>query len=426
MAAALPNPWPGAYTAPGVRTSQVAQGVVKYNAGAPTSGSVADTVALNEIAQVEKGLVWFNPNIAPFLRLLTKLKNPRSVAGPRFYHLEKQRLPRSATIDGITGSATTVTGLSLGAGEATRYRVNDLLYNVNTGDIALVTAITDDDDIVVGSNVGNESPSGTLWATGNKVINIGNAYLDGSGAGSPIHVIKDEKLFFCQIFKDSIEQSDRYQKTELYEGNSWTNARKQLEFEHLLSIEHAMFLGKPSVVRDSATGKLRFTMGGLKYYANVNQVDFGADTAVTKAFMDSVYEEALRMGQSGFENKEMATKTQFCSQKWLRALNTVAEAQIRIIEPSQKTFGLRISQYQGSWGVVNLINAPVLNQPGLTGESYIVDLEHLRPANFKGRDTRFKSDIQSPDLDGDKGTYISDKSLVVEVAPSHTRLFNLA
>jgi hypothetical protein len=425
MPAALPTPWPGAYTAPGVRTTQVAQGVVKFNAGAPTSGSVADTVALNEIAQVEKGLVWFNPSIAPFLRMLTKLKNPKSVPNPRFYHLEKQRLPRSATLDGVTGGATSPTGLSLGATEATRFRVNDLLYNTTTSDIALVTAITDDDDIVVTSNIGNDAPSGNLWVSGQKVINIGNAYLDGVGAGSPIHVIEDEKMFFCQIFKDSIEQSDRYQKTELYEGNSWTNARKQLEFEHLLSIEHAYFLGKPSVVRDAATGKLRFTMGGLKHYANVNQVDFGGDTTVTKAFMDSVYEEALRMGESGFENKEMANKTQYASQKWLRVLNTVAEAQIRIIEPSQKTFGLRIAQYQGSWGVVNLINAPVLNQPGLSGESYIVDLQHLRPANFKGRDTRFKGNIQANDLDGDKGTYISDKSLVVEVTPSHTRLFNL-
>jgi hypothetical protein len=409
---AVPSPWPGAYAAPAVRTTMVAQGVI-----------TGDTTAkLNEISQVKKGLVWFNPSAAPFLRVSKKLKGSRAVENARFYHLEKQTMPRTVTVDGITGTATTVTGLSLGADEASRLRVNDLLFNTATGDIALVTAVTDADDIVVTSNIGNDSPSGTLWAVTNVLLVIGSAYLDGSGAGAPIHVIEDEKLFYCQIFKDAIEESDRYTKTALYEGDPWTNARKQLEFEHLLSMENANFFGKASIVRDSVTGKLRTTMAGLRALVNTNVVDVSTGV-ISKVWLDKILAESMRQGHSGYENKEMAVKTGFFSQRYLSAFNSIAEAQIRIIEPSEKTFGLRIAQYQGSWGVLNLLNAPVLNRPEVSGEGYILDMEHIYPCNFKGRDTSFKSNIQDPDADSIKGTYLSDKSLVVEIPPAHTRFF---
>jgi hypothetical protein len=83
-------------------------------------------------------------------------------------------------------------------------------------------------------------------------------------------------------------------------------------------------------------------------------------------------------------------------------------------------------QYQGSWGVLNVLNAPVLNRDSFAGYGFIVDLEHLRQANFKGRDTKFEDNIQLPDVDGRKAQYISDKSMVVELQPAHTVLFNLA
>jgi hypothetical protein len=413
---AVPSPWPGAYAAPAVRTSQIAQGVISGDTNAK----------LNEIAQIKKGLVWFNPSVAPFLRVSNKLKGSRSVENARYYHLEKQTFPRTVTVDGITGTATTVTGLSLGADEATRLRVSDLLFNTATGDIARVTTVTDADDILVTSNIGNGAPSGTLWAVGNVLLVIGSAYLDGSGSGAPIHVIEDEKMFFCQIFKDAIDQSDRYTKTALYEGDPWTNARKQLEFEHLLSLENAMFFGKASITRDATTGKLLTTMAGLRSLVGTNLVDLSGGGVISKAWFDKIMAESMRQGHSGYENKELAVKTGFFSQRYLSALNTVAEAQIRVIEPSEKTFGLRINQYQGSWGILNLLNAPVLNRPEVAGEGYVLDMEHVYPVNFKGRDTKFKSNIQDPDADSMKGQYISDKSLVVEVSPAHTRFFGYA
>lgn len=424
MAQGLPSPWPGAYTAPTLKTSQVAQGVL-------TGTTVA---ALNEIVQVEKGLVWFNPQVAPLLRISTKLKNPRAVENARFYHLEKQRMPRTAQIASVEDKATAdhdtlPTNIVFDSGDTSKIRPNDLLYNTATHVIFLVSAINPDgdnaDEVSGVANIGTAAPSGALWADNHVCVNIGSAYLDGSAAGSPIHVIEDEKIFYTQIFKDSIDQSDRYQKTALYEGDPWTNARKQCEQEHLLSIEHAMFFGKPSITRDSTTGKLRTTMGGLQHYVSTNVVDMDGDSTTTKAFFDSVMNQAMREGASGFENKELATKSMFCSQAWLQALNALAEAQIRICEPSEKTFGLRIAQYQGAWGVLNLINAPVLNRAQFQGEAYVLDMEHVRPANFKGRDTKWNDNIQDNDVDSRKGTYLSDKSMVLEVAPAHTRLKNL-
>jgi hypothetical protein len=418
MAHSLPSPWPGYVNDATVKTDQIGQGVI-------TGTTAAD---LNEITQIQKGLVWYNPSVAPLLRITSKVKNSRSVENSRFYHQEKQRLPRTVTGAAanfvLTGTATTP--LTLTVDDTSKVRVNDLLYNATSGDVCRVTAINSSTVIAVAANIGDSSPSGTLYANDDLLENIGNAYLDGSASGTPFHVVEDEKIFYTQIFKDSIEQTDRYQKTALYEGDPWTNARKQLEQEHLLSIEYACFFGKPDIVRDATTGKLTTYMGGLNTYFDVNRVDFNGDTSTTKAFFDSVMVGAMREGHSGYENKELATKTLFCSQRWLAVLNSFSDNAIRVVEPSESTYGLRIMQYQGSWGVLNVVNAPVLNRDSFAGFGFITDLEHVRQANFKGRDTKFEDNIQLPDVDGRKAQYVSDKSLCVELRPAHTVLYGLA
>jgi len=417
MPASLPTPWPGAYPAPGVITdAQIAQGVI--------SGDT--TAQLNEIAQVQKGLVWFNPNIAPFQRLTNKLKNPRVVENSRFFHLEKQRLPRESAIVATTGGTTSPTALTLTASTGARFRVNDLLLNADTGDIALITSFASADVVNVTSNIGDSTPPVLAWNAADAVINIGNAYEDGSTAGVSFLVVEDERNFFCQIFKDSIEQSRRYINTALYEGDPWVNARKQLEQEHLLGLEYAAILGKPSLQQSGTNDKFTTTMGGLDFYADVNVVDFGGDSTISKAFFDSVMVEALREGHSGFENQELANKTLFGSHRFVAALNAMADDQIRVVEPSEKTYGLRLMQYQGSWGLLNVIVDPILNKPSLADRAYIVDLDHVRPAEFRGGATKFEDNIQTPGTDGRKAQYLSDKSLVVEIRPAHTKLFGLA
>lgn len=422
----LPSPWPGTYTAPAIDQRMVAQGVLHGTSSSTEAAAFGS--ALNEIPQIKKGLVWFNPSIAPFLRVSSKLKGSRSVESARFYHLEKQSFPRTVQVASVAGADadTTPDHITFDSGHGARLRVNDLLFNTTSGDVALVTKVADGgaETIECTSNIGNASPSGALWADNHVCIIIGSAYLDGATSGAPIHVVEDEKLYYCQIFRDSIKQSDRYQKTALVEGDPWTNARKQLEFEHLLGIENALFFGKASVSRDSTTGQLRTTMAGLRSLVNTNVVDCSTGT-VSKTFVDKIMAEAMRQGHSGFENKELATKTGYFSMRWLQLLNQVAENKLQIVEPSEKTFGLRIAQYQGAWGVLNLLNAPVLNRSEVAGEGYVLDMEHIYPANFKGRDTKFKSNIGEVDGDYDKAEYISDKSLVVEVSPAHTRFLGL-
>lgn len=429
MAHSLPSPWPGAYAEPTVNTDQIGQGVIAGTSG----GTIAQAYGtrLDEVLQVQKGLVWFNPSVAPLLRLITKLKNSKSVENSRYYHLEKQRLPRKVTGDAaaFVAAGTAQTPTELKVDDTSKIRVNDLLFNTTSQDISLVTAIVSATNISVTSNIGDDSyvaPSPS-YSNSDVLYNIGNAYLDGSGAGTPLHIVEDEKTFYLQIFKDAIEFSDRYLKTELYQGDPWANARKQLEQEHMLNMEHAFFFGRPSVTRDPTTGKLTTTTGGLNHYLDVNRIDFNGDASTTKAFIDSVMIESMREGHSGFENKEMATKTMFASHKWLKVFNQFGDnANIyRVVEPSEKTFGLRLMQYQGSWGLLNVINAPVLNRPELSEFAFVLDLEHLRRANFKGRDTKYDDNIQLPDADSRKAQYLSDCGLCVELTPAHTVFENL-
>jgi hypothetical protein len=343
--------------------------------------------------------------------------------------LEKQPLPRTATIDGITGTATTATALSFGTGEAFRFRVGDILKNLTTGDICLVTAVSDEDDVTVTSNIGNGSPSGTLWAATNVVMQIGNAQIDGADAGAPVHVIEDEKSFYTQIFYDIKKITRRYENTELFEGNPWTNMRKEAEFEHLKSIEYARFFGKGSVTQDSTTNRLRTTMAGLDSLITTNAIDLASNTTFSKDFFDSVLVEAMRQGHNGFDNAEMATKTLLCSHKIANVIGKFPDSAIRVLDPSEKTYGLRIAQYQGTWGVLNIINAPVLNQAAtINGLGYILDLAHIKPLTHAGGATRWEDNIQSPAAMNERSEagYVSDVGIVLELNAAHTRIYGLA
>lgn len=416
MAASLPSPWPGTITAPTVKKDvQVAQGVLSGNT----------TAQLNEITQVQKGLVWYNPNIAPLTRLSSKLKNPKVVENSRYFHLEKQRLPRTSALTAVEDD-NDPTNVTITGGTGTRFRVGDVIVNAASGAVAIITNFNGGaDQPSLQSGIGG-ADSANAWVNGDTIINIGNAYEDGAAAGVSFVVLEDERSFYCQIFKDAIEMSRRYQNTALYEGDPWQNARKQLEQEHLLSLEYASFLGKPSLTQAGGNKKFTTTMGGVDFYADVNRVDFNGDSVISKAFFDSVMLGAMQEGHSGYENKEMANKTLFGSMRFIAALNSMADDQIRVVEPSQSTYGLRLSQYQGSWGNLNIINAPVLNKSGLQDRAYILDLEHIRPAEFKGGATKFEDNIETPGTDGRKAQYLSDKSLVVELKAAHTALHGLA
>lgn len=423
-APALPTPWPGATTAPTVRGTAANQSVLAQGV---MSGNTTHTT--NEVPQVQKGLVWWNPGVASLTRLMSKMKGGITVKNYEHKLLEKQALPRTATIASITGTATTATALKFAANEAYRFRVGDLLKNLATGDIALVTAVSDDDDVVVTSNIGNGSASGTLWAATNVVLQIGNAQIDGADAGAPVHVIEDEKSFYTQIFYDIKKLTRRYENTELFEGNAWTNMRKEAETEHLKSIEYARFFGKKSITQDSTTGRLRTTMAGLQSLVTTNQIDLASNTTFTKDFFDSVLVEAMRQGHNGFDNAEMANKTLICSHKIANVIGKFPDSAIRVMDPSEKTFGLRIAQYQGSWGVLNIINAPVLNQAGtINGMGFILDLAHIKPLTHAGGATRWEDNVQSPAALNERheAGYVSDVGIVLELDAAHTFIYGLA
>ena len=425
-APALPTTWPGATTAPTVRgtaanKSIIAQGVLSGNT----------TPKTNEVPQVQRGLVWWNPGIASLTRLMSQMKAPRKTSKSyRYTLLEKQPLPRTATIASVTGGATSPSAIKFAANEAYRFRAGDLLRNMTTGDICRVTAISDDDDITCTPNIGDGAPSGDLWVAAQVVMQIGNAQVDGALVGAGVHVVEDEKTFYTQILFDALDTTRRYEDTELFEGNHWTNARKAAEMEHLKSIEYARFLGKASVAADATSGRLLSTMAGLKALINVNVIDMASNTTFTKAFWDSAMGEIMRQGKNGFDNKEMATKTLVASHKMCGVFSSFADSAIRVLEPSQKTYGLAITQYKSPHGILNIINAPVLNQnAGVAALGFVLDLAHIFPIQMGSKGaTRFEDNIQDPRYGGEvhAGAYISDVGIGAEVIPAHTAIIGLA
>lgn len=365
------------------------------------------------IADVSDTIHLYAPSANPFSALTKQLRGKRKATQYRFDWFEKDELPRSSTVltTGITDSGTSI---EVAASEGGRFRAGDLVLNVTTREVLLVTAVASD---VLTVTRGWGSTAAAM-ASGQTLTVLGPSAEDGSTLPTVKTVKEEAKYNYTQIIRTAVSWTGRQVNTDYYGGSDVMNERKVAGIEHQKSIENLFFFG----TRNSATGThVRSTTGGLDYFISGNAWDLGATAPTENGFL-TYLEYAMRWGKGGYQSGN-AEKFLFHSARWASFIETLAKAKLQTFQ-DESTYGIKILKYKTAHGVLNLVHAPVLDYEH-KDFAFLVDLNQVRFVFHQGRDTKLLKNRQENDLDALEEEYFSDIGLEVQLDESHGVVYDM-
>lgn len=352
------------------------------------------------------------PRVYP-LTVLTKKLGKKSTHNYRFDWLEDDIMARWVQADG-SGSpiADSATDISLHSDEGSLVAVNDLLKVVATGEVMRVTEISTD---TVTVERGYGETSAAQIPDDAKILVVGNAMMQGSGASAEKYNNTSTVYNYTQIFKTPYSITGTLDAMKLYGGKELARLRKKKGIEHGQSIEYALLFGERKL--DTSGSQPRTTTGGvLRFLSGTDNVDTLDTSSVTdegeqKAALDAWVEKIFTYGSD--------RKVWLCSPSVITFVNKFAEGKLELIQSdNDKTFGLDITRYRTPHGTLNIVHHPLLVE-GYAGYSIALDMEELAYRPLKGRDTKLKTNIQNNDEDGKREMYITEAGLELRQPKKH-------
>ncbi len=199
---------------------------------------------------------------------------------------------------------------------------------------------------------------------------------------------------------------------ELGGGRDRRYQRRKALLEHKRDIARAFYYGERKL--DSAGATPRRTMGGLLSFVDIEgqSVSFSSSgNELTYANFDKYV--AQKAFAHGSKNKLIIAGPKLAS-----AINGWAEKKL-VSEVKEDTHGVRIKNLVTSFGDLSIVYEPLLEGAVYGGYGFVLDLDFIRYACLKGRDTKLLMGIQNPDTDGIVDEYLTECSLEIKQPKAH-------
>ena len=357
------------------------------------------------VVDMSEEIAFLEPSATP-LTVLTKKLNTESVHNPKYEWMDNNTEVRwTATTATATNVATTI---AVTAGTGKNFTAEDLIRDVTTGEVMKVVSIATD-TITVTRGIGNGG-TGLAVGSGDKILILGNAAMQGSGA--PAENILGVTPFFnyTQIFKTAFSITKTLDATTLYGMKELARLRKNAGIRHAKSMEYAFLFGKKSM--DTAGAQPVSTTEGIitTLTGNSNNV---IKTAATMAEADLIQFCQNVFTYGGDE------RTCLSSPSILGWISGLASPKVQLIQSDKDdTYGLNINKYLTPFGILNLILHPLLVN-GATGTMLALDLANLYYRPLAGRDTTLNTNIQNNDEDGQRDQYITEAGVELRLPAKH-------
>lgn len=308
------------------------------------------------IRVVDDKISMVEPNIAPCITLMLKMGQRASVSAPRFEWNEDEFIARWAQVSTATvGNTTSANTIALVAGHGSYVVPGDVLIvpkvvtSSSAPEMLRVTTISTDTITVTrafgGSTVDTIYPSSALRL-------IGSAYAEGAALPSVKNTYTTTKISYTQIMRRTLDLTKTQIATKLYSdgGNERKRQHKKMLQEVKEQMNAALWWGK--AYEDlTGTTPIRTTMG-INSVVSTNVVDAGG--TLTQKLWDSFCDISFRFGK-----KE---KWLFTSGSVTKALNAWARTHL-MLKPSDSLWGVSIDQIKTPFGVFNLVNDYMLENP---------------------------------------------------------------
>lgn len=348
---------------------------------------------------------------APLTALLSKLDS-EPTSDPHFHWFDEQIHEYAVTASAAFLATDTVITIN----DATVVKVGDILMNMRTLEKMRVTAVN-----VSANQITVTRAFGTTAAAagnaGDKLLCIGSAYGEGTGAPTAISFNPNARVNYCQIFKESIFLTGTAMKTALRTGDPLANDRARALRRIAIKMERAFIFGEPKLATDANGQPLRTTAGLLYFIPAGNVVDFSA--GVTEKAWDEALEKIFTYGN----NEKLA----LCGPRALTTVTRMAKLRGTInLVPTDQTYGLRLAEYISAHGTLYLLRHPLFAKtPELSGNMLIVDPPFLVYRYLEGRDLSLLENVQAPDVDARMDLFIAECGLEVRTGLVHAYFTNI-
>lgn len=343
------------------------------------------------------------PNAAPLYVLVSKL-NKRVAINPTFNWLEDDLNPTwaflAAAMAACANCATDV--LTAYAGTELYFAPNDLIKFPLTGEVCLITTVTDAGNVLAVKR-GFGTSTAASAASGSWFFKIGSAFMEGSlnTAVETKSTLTSQVTNYAQIFRKSVEITRTLANTELYGGADRPYQRKKKGVELMKEMERSFYFGEPCVYLGS-TNPWRAT-GGIDYFISTNATDAGG--TLTESEFETFLRTVFRYGSN--------TRYLFCAPLINSVISLWAQGKLQMF-PKDKTYGIAITQYLSPHGTLNLVKDVVLEYVSISntayygGYAYALELEDIVYRYLQNRDIQMETDIQHPGDDSYKDQYICE------------------
>jgi hypothetical protein len=385
---------------------------------APTVNTVAlrgpeNQLAARVVVDMQDDILLYMPKATPLLTLTGKLREKRQATNYRFDWMEKDTQPRF--IDVSADATDVATAITIPNGQEARAAAGYVMRNQRTGEQILVTTTAAGSLSVVVRGIGGGAAP---MLNGDRLYFLRSVYEDGAGAGAPRSIQEFAYFNYTEIIRTPFGFTGRDLVTELYGGKDEMTETKWQGVEHKKSIEQAMWFGKRHL-RTGTGGHQQSFMGGIDSWITTNV--WNASTVdINFRAINEFLESAMKWGKGGNLSRGSGTKYLFASSRWVTIFNDLAiqKLQTRVLD---EQIGFECFEYVSPHGKVMILPTPLFDDVA-PDTAYLLDMNHVRYAYLRGRDTKLLYDRQANDVDGKINEYFSDVSAQVEFEHAHSKL----
>lgn len=353
-----------------------------------------------------------------FSTLLDKLPT-QSAVREKVNWLEDQYFPNKSSVAGggyLVGAAT----ITVATGEGAYFRAGDLVRNVRTAEMLLVTSVAGD-VLTVTRAIGGV----VVAAAGNAadpLLIVGNASAQASDIGTLKVTNRVLGFNYTQIFRNPFGFSGTDVEIDTYGTGDPMNEIAKKAVEHKRSLENSFFFGARSFT--AASPNSIGTVGGLRDFIVTNKT--AAVGTLTAANLGAIIRGAL---QKGSRDKVIFASPLVVSA--LSALYTKTWAPNEAGGGTDATLGIRVSGYvSGSFG--DRIPVVLKREWGNFGDTteigsllVVLDRRFIKKRPLRGRGTALLRNRQGNGEDRVVHEYLTETSLEMSVESAHAWAYGI-
>ena len=365
----------------------------------PTYGILANKLVID----MKDKILQLQPNKAPLTVLLAKMAK-EACSAVKVEWLEDDLQARWSAINNAAGYLSS--DVTFIVDNPTYFTAGDIIKIPRTGEVMRVITAAGTSTIVVATRGTAGTTAAAALVDDDPIVIIGNANAENADTPGMKSVQEAAKYNYCQIFRTPFGISKTAMAVKMYGGADLSYTQLKKGIEHSVDIERAMLFGELySTAGTASVGPIKQMAGVLSFITTNVGDDVGQ---MEEKDLESFCQTLFAYGSD--------TKFLFCSGAVLSAINSFARARLQTV-PSDKTYGINMTQYLNPHGELMLIKHRLLEGAIYGKMAIALDIANLKYRVL--RDTVLNTNTQAPGVDGRIDEYITEATLEVGLEKTH-------